>query len=188
MASSNSKSVGVELAAVLPKNDKHWWKKPNLIFLNFCLGSLFLLSSGNGYEGSMMNGLLALPRWMSFVGEPKGAWLGFISGAQNIGSMAFYPVVAWSANRYGRKPTILAGYIFLCAGTGLQTGATNTNMFIAARVLVGISAAFFGGGVPLLMTETAYPTHRGVLTSLYLCGWYVGKSSLLAISCLLDIS
>lgn len=90
MASSNSKSVGVELAAVLPKNDKHWWKKPNLIFLNFCLASLFLLSSGNGYEGSMMNGLLALPRWMSFVGEPKGAWLGFISGAQNIGSMAFY--------------------------------------------------------------------------------------------------
>ncbi|KAH6695665.1 general substrate transporter [Plectosphaerella plurivora] len=175
MTLNKTKSVGVELAAVLPQNDKPWYKKRNLIFLNFCLGSLFLLSSGNGYEGSMMNGLLALPGWMSFVGNPKGAWLGFISGAQNLGAMVFYPFVAWSANKFGRKPTILAGYIFLVAGTGLQTGATNTNTFVVARILVGISAAFFGGCVPLLMTETAYPTHRGVLTSLYLCGWYVGS-------------
>lgn len=175
MTLNKTKSVGVELAAVLPANDKPWYKKRNLIILNYCIGSLFLLSSGNGHEGSMMNGLLALPLWMSFVGNPKGAWLGFISGAQNLGSMAFYPFVAWSANKFGRKPTILAGYIFLVAGTGLQTGATNTTTFVIARILVGISAAFFGGCVPLLMTETAYPTHRGVLTSLYLCGWYVGK-------------
>ncbi|KAM0335410.1 hypothetical protein ACHAQA_000455 [Verticillium albo-atrum] len=177
MTTSKSKAVGEGLAAVLPPRDRPWYKKRNLIFLNFCLGSLFLLSSGNGYEGSMMNGLLALPGWMSFVGNPKGAWLGFISGAQNIGSVAFYPIVAWASNRFGRKPTILAGYIFLFAGTGLQTGARNTNMFIVARVLVGASAAFFGGCVPLLMTETAYPTHRGVLTSLYMCGCFLAAWS-----------
>ncbi|KAL1846311.1 hypothetical protein Daus18300_014294 [Diaporthe australafricana] len=175
MTANTFKSVGAELAAVLPSNDKPWYKKRNQIYLNFCIMSLFLLSSGNGYDGSMLNGLLALPPWQSFMGNPTGAWLGFISGAQNLGSIFFYPTVAWSSNRFGRKPTIFMGYIFLFLGVGLQTGAVNVPMFVVSRIIVGIASAFFGGCVPLLMTETAYPTHRGVLTSLYMCGWYVGS-------------
>lgn len=175
MKSGAFNSVGPELAAVLPANDKPWYKKRNLMILNFCLMSLFLLSSGNGYDGTMLNGLLALPHWLSFMDHPTGAWLGFISGAQNLGSIVFFPVVAWLSNRYGRKPTIFIGYFFLCLGVGLQTGAMSIPMFVASRVVVGIASAFFGGSVPLLMTETAYPPHRGVFTSLYMCGWYVGK-------------
>ncbi|KAI8685163.1 MFS domain-containing protein [Fusarium keratoplasticum] len=173
MTSKTFNSVGPELAAVLPPNDKPWYKKRNQVFLNFCLISLFLLSSGNGYDGTMLNGCLALPHWQSFMEHPTGAWLGFISGAQNLGSIVFFPVVAHLSNRFGRKPTIFIGYFFLCLGVGLQTGAINPSMFVASRVVVGIASAFFGGCVPLLMTETAYPTHRGVLTSLYMCGWYV---------------
>ncbi|KAH8658538.1 general substrate transporter [Ilyonectria robusta] len=175
MTASTFKSVGPELAALLPPNDTPWYKKRNQVFLNFCLACLFLLSSGNGYDGSMLNGLLALPHWQSFMHHPSGAWLGFVSGASSLGAMFFYPVVAWSSNRFGRKPTILVGYIFLCLGVGLQTGATNIPMFVVSRVIVGIASAFFGGCVPLLVTETAYPTHRGVFTSLYMCGWYVGS-------------
>lgn len=175
MKSSAFSSVGPELAAVLPVNDKPWYKKRNQVVLNFCLISLFLLSSGNGYDGTMLNGLLALPHWLSFMDHPTGAWLGFISGAQNLGSIVFFPIVAWSSNRHGRKPTIFMGYFFLCLGVGLQTGATSIPTFVASRVVVGIASAFFGGSVPLLMTETAYPPHRGVFTSLYMCGWYVGK-------------
>ncbi|KAI8712163.1 MFS domain-containing protein [Fusarium sp. LHS14.1] len=175
MTSKTFNSVGPELAAVLPPNDKPWYKKRNQAFLNFCLIGLFLLSSGNGYDGTMLNGCLALPHWQSFMEHPTGAWLGFISGAQNLGSIVFYPVVAHLSNRFGRKPTIFIGYFFLCLGVALQTGAINPSMFVASRVVVGIASAFFGGCVPLLMTETAYPTHRGVLTSLYMCGWYVGS-------------
>ncbi|ETS76492.1 hypothetical protein PFICI_11879 [Pestalotiopsis fici W106-1] len=175
MVSSAFSSVGPELAAVLPANDKPWYRKRNQVVLNFCLMSLFLLSSGNGYDGTMLNGLLALPHWLSFMEHPTGAWLGFISGAQNLGSIIFFPIVAWSTNRHGRKPTIFMGYFFLCLGVGLQTGATSIPVFVASRVVVGIASAFFGGSVPLLMTETAYPPHRGVFTSLYMCGWYVGS-------------
>lgn len=175
MTSGLSNSLGQDLASVLPPNDKPWYKKRNQLILNFCLGSLFLLSSGNGYDGTMLNGVLALPPWQSFMEHPSGAWLGFVSGTQNLGGILFYPIVAWMANHYGRKPTIFVGYIFLCLGVGLQTGAINPSVFAASRVVVGIAGAFFGGCAPLLMTETAYPTHRGVLTSLYMCGWYVGK-------------
>lgn len=174
MSASTLKSVGAELAAVLPVNDKPWYKKRNLIRLNFCLICLFILSSGNGYDGSMLNGVLALPPWQIFMDHPKGAWLGFISGAQNLGSIVFFPVVAWSSNRFGRKRTIFVGYFFLLLGAGLQTGAVNQPMFVISRLIVGIASAFFGGCAPLLMTETAYPTQRGVFTSLYMCGWYIG--------------
>ncbi|KAL1858283.1 hypothetical protein VTK73DRAFT_7867 [Phialemonium thermophilum] len=175
MTAQTFKSVGAELSAVLPSNDRPWYKKRNQITLNFCLMSLFLLSSGSGYDGSMINGLLALPHWQSFMNHPSGAWLGLISGAQNLGGILFYPVAAWSSNRFGRKPTIFVGYFFLCLGVGLQTGAINVAMFLSSRLIVGIASAFFAVSVPLLMTETAYPTHRGVLTSLFMCGWYVGS-------------
>ena len=46
------KSVGAELAAYLPANDTPWWKKRNLLLLNYCMFSLLLLSSGNGYDGA----------------------------------------------------------------------------------------------------------------------------------------
>lgn len=178
MVANIAKSVGPELAAILPSNDKAWYKKTNLRLLNFCCFSLFLLSSANGYDGSMLNGVLALEPWQDFMHHPTGAWLGFISAAQNLGSIFFFPVVALLSNRFGRKPTILCGYFFLSLGVGLQAGAINVPMFVAGRVVVGIASAFYGGTVPLLMTETAYPTHRGVLTSLYMCGWYVGKCDL----------
>ncbi|KAL6355277.1 hypothetical protein LRP88_10863 [Fusarium phalaenopsidis] len=113
----------------------------------------------------MLNGCLSLPHWQSFMEHPTGAWLGFISGAQNLGSIVLYPVVAHLSNRFGRKPTIFIGYFFLCLGVGLQTGAINPSMFVASRVVVGIASAFFGGCVPLLMTETAYPTHRSFLAA-----------------------
>ncbi|KAH8796301.1 general substrate transporter [Hyaloscypha finlandica] len=172
---NHNKSVGAEFAALLPANDKAWYKKPTLLYLNFCLFSLFLLSSGNGYDGSMLNGLLALPQWVNFMDKPTGSWLGFIAGSANLGSIVFFPIVAWSSNKYGRKPTIYMGYFFIVLGAGLQTGAINPVMFVMSRLVLGVGAAFFQGCVPLLMTETAYPTHRGILTSLYMCGWYVGS-------------
>lgn len=175
MSANVLKAVGPELAAMLPAHDRPWYKKKNLSFLNLCIFSLFLLSSANGYDGTMLNGVLALPPWQEFMSYPTGAWLGFVSGAQNLGSIVLFPIVAMLSNHFGRKPTILFGYFFLILGVGLQAGAINVAMFVVGRVIVGMASAFFGGCVPLLMTETAYPTHRGVLTSLYMCGWYVGK-------------
>ena len=123
----------------------------------------------------MLNGLLALPQWVNFMENPTGPWLGFIAGCSNLGSIISFPIVAWAANKYGRKPTISMGYFFIVVGTGLQTGAINPAMFVMSRLVLGVGAAFYGGTVPLLMAETAYPTHRGILTSLYMCGWYVGE-------------
>ncbi|KPM39521.1 hypothetical protein AK830_g7040 [Neonectria ditissima] len=171
--SGETKAVGQELAAVLPDTGP-WYKQKHLVRLNFCILSMIMFSSSNGYDGSMMNGLLALPQWDEFMGSPTGAWLGFINAVYSLGSAVVYPVAAWMCNRYGRKPGIWIGYAFLALGTALQTAANGEVAFVLARLFLGCASGFFLS-VPLLIAENAYPTQRGVASSLYNCGWYVGS-------------
>jgi hypothetical protein len=41
-----------------------WWKERRLRSLYICLMFAVLTSATNGYDGSMMNGLQALPQWV----------------------------------------------------------------------------------------------------------------------------
>ena len=41
-----------------------WWKEPGIRGLYVCLMFAVLTSATNGYDGSMMNGLQALPQWV----------------------------------------------------------------------------------------------------------------------------
>jgi hypothetical protein len=66
-----------ELRAVLQNDSKPWYRQSHLLGLNFCILSCLLFSSANGYDASLMNGLLALSQWNSFMHQPTGAWLGY---------------------------------------------------------------------------------------------------------------
>lgn len=143
-----------------------------------------------------MNGLQALDQWQTFMHAPTGAWLGFINAIYSLGACISYPIAAWIANKYGRKPGVYVGYLFLILGVALLAG--NEAAFVASRFFVGCASAYFGIAVPLLINEIAYPyvpeqphlhrlwewtltialslssTHRGIANALYMCGWYVG--------------
>ncbi len=122
-----------------------------------------------------MNGLLALSTWNSFMGEPSGAWLGFINAIFWLGMGVSLPLAAAMSNKFGRKAGGYVGYVFLILGTALQSAATNTTTFVLGRFFIGVASAWYGSNVPLLVNEIAYPTHRGIASSLYNCGWYVGS-------------
>ncbi|OLN95585.1 Lactose permease 15 [Colletotrichum chlorophyti] len=169
---ANVKAVGAELAAVLPDNGP-WYKQPHILRLNLCVASIVMCASANGYDGSMMNGLLALPQWHEFMKQPTGAWLGFINAAYSLGNLLVYPIAAWVCNKYGRKMGIYVSWFCLVVGSALQTAAPNDAAFVCARFIIGCASGFFLSA-PLLISENAYPTHRGIVSSLYNCGWYFG--------------
>jgi MFS family permease len=123
-----------------------------------------LLTATIGYDNSMMNGVQALKQWQNFMHNPKGAYLGGIFAVQAAGSCFGYPLMSILANKYGRKKNVYLGYCILFFGVGLQTSARNLHMFIASRFFVGLSSGCFGA-IPMLITETAYPTHRSKLTA-----------------------
>lgn len=164
-------AFGPELAAVLTNDATPWYKQPHLLRLNFCLFSLFLFSSANGYDGSLMNGLQALTQWNAFMDYPTGAWLGFINAVPFLGAVVCYPVVAWTNNKIGRKKSVAIGYFWLVLGTSLQTASHNHASFVLGRLFTGGVSSFFGVSAAVLITETAHPMHRGVYTALANVGW-----------------
>jgi MFS family permease len=117
----------------------------------------------------------ALPTWHEFMHHPTGAWLGFLNAIYWLGTSISYPIAAQVANRYGRKLGVFIGYAFLILGVVLQTSAHNEITFVLARVFLGMASAWFGNSVPLLINEKAFPTHRGIASALFNCGWYVGS-------------
>ncbi|KAF5522402.1 Lactose permease [Colletotrichum aenigma] len=168
-----AKAVGHELASVLPNDGIPWWKKSHLIKLNFCIVSFMLFTSSNGFDGSVMNGFLALSQWKDFMGNPTGAWLGFINAMYSLGAVIGFPLTAMLCNRWGRKIGLWLSVFISLVGTALQTAAPNQAAFITARFLMGVSQGL-SVGAPLLIAENAFPTHRGIASSMYNSGWYVG--------------
>jgi hypothetical protein len=79
------KGVGSELAAVLPDDNVAWYRKKHLLRLNASIFCLIIVSSANGYDGSMMNGLQVLPQWQEFMSSPTGPWLGFVNAVLSPG-------------------------------------------------------------------------------------------------------
>ncbi|TVY67879.1 Lactose permease [Fusarium oxysporum f. sp. cubense] len=168
-------TVADTLASVLPSDGKPWYKQGHLLRLNFIILSLVMFSSANGYDGSLMNGLQALPKWNQFMNMPQGAWLGFINAIYWFMNGFSFFLAAWTSNKYGRKPGLYIGYVFLVSGTVLQTAAHNPAAFIAARGLLGAAAGWYTSGAPLLINEIAYPTHRAIASACFQCGFYLGS-------------
>ncbi|KAL3460373.1 general substrate transporter [Aspergillus heterothallicus] len=169
------RSVGPELAALLPDDGVPFYRKKHLLRLNLSLFCLFLLSASDGYDGTLMNGLQALPHWQEFMDHPTGAWLGFVNAVTSLSAFVSYPIVAWCNNKIGRKMTLGINYFWIVLAVALQAAANNPTTFVLGRFFIGAFAAFTSGSAPILITETAYPTHRGILTALFNCGWHVGS-------------
>lgn len=136
------RSTNDELEAVLPKDGIPWYRKSYLIKTNICVISLMLFSGSNGFDGSLMNGLLALPQWREFMDSPSGAWLGFINGIYSLGCAVGYPVAAWVSNRYGRKFPVWISLAMCAIGIAVQTSAKDDVSFVVARLFQGFSQGF----------------------------------------------
>ncbi|PIB02455.1 Lactose permease [Cercospora beticola] len=166
--------VGKALAEVLPKTDKYWFQVPHLLKLNLILLVPLISSSVAGYDGSLMNGLQALPQWREYFGNPTGALLGLVNAAQSIGSVLALPIVGTFSDRYGRKAVLLTGIIGVMVATVVQATATTLAQFVVSRLVVGAAGMFAAQPSPLLLAELSYPTHRGKYTSAYWTLYYLG--------------
>ncbi|KAL0939192.1 sugar transporter [Colletotrichum truncatum] len=164
----------VEELANLPSDGKPWYKHGYLLKLNFITLSMVLFSSANGYDGGIMGGLLALNSWNTFMEFPTGAYLGWIAAIYWLGNGVAFPVAAWVSNRWGRKPGIYIGYLFLILGVGMQTAAQNEKTFTVSRLFIGIAASWLGNAAPLLINEIAHPKQRSIANALFMVGWYFG--------------
>lgn len=152
-----------------------WWKNRGLLVLNICLILPLLSAALNGLDSSVLNGLQILPGWQEYFHNPQGKTLGLINSAQAIGAVSGIPFSPYMSDLLGRRATMFIGAIIVLAGVLTQALSTTVQVFIGARVLIGLGTAFSVNAAPLLISELSYPTHRGKMTSLYNSMWYLGS-------------
>lgn len=174
MGAKDAKIVGEALAAVLPQHDKPWYRISHLLRLNLLLLIPLMSSAIAGYDGSMMNGLQALPSWKRDFNHPKGHVLGAVNAAQSAGSILMFPFCGWLSDKIGRRYTLLLGGVIIIIASVIQAASVNLGMFIFSRTLVGMGAITITQPAPMLITELAYPTQRGVYTALFWTNYYLG--------------
>ena len=143
-----------------------WWKRPNLRRLYIFIVVLIVTNTANGFDGSMMNGLQTLTYWQNFFNHPKGSTLGLFNASMSLGSLIGLFPVPYLIDWAGRKVGILVGGVLMLLAIGLQSGAQNFGMFIAARMVLGFGNTIVLGTAPLLIAEIAHPQDRAVLVTL----------------------
>ncbi|KAG2034923.1 general substrate transporter [Suillus americanus] len=152
-----------------------WWKNRGILMLNICLILPLLSSTVNGFDSSMINNLQILPGWQEYFHKPQGMKLGLINCAHDIGILSGTPFSPYVSDLLGRRATMFIGAVIMLAGVLTQASSTTIQVFLGARVLIGLGMAFSINAAPLLISELSYPTHRGKMTSLYNSMWYSGS-------------
>ena len=175
MDTGASTADGLVLADLVPKNRKPWWRDTTLMKLNFLLLSALLTQTASGFDSSMINGMQSLTHWTQFFGHPSGTRLGAMTAGTTGGILI---AVLWSSQvceRFGRRWPIFGGSAVIVLGSVIQAAAQNYGMFVAGRFVVGAGLCTVATAAPPLLTECAYPTHRGVITSAYMVSWPLGS-------------
>ena len=124
-----------------------------------------------------MNGLQTLPQWRGYFDNPEGALLGLLNSVYPLGKVVALFLVTYICDRFGRKLPLLIGFITCVAFAILQGLSSNLHSFIIARAFLGFFTSFLSQPSPILITELAYPTHRGKLTAMYNTFFVSGISS-----------
>lgn len=147
-----------------------------MLQLYLICGFMFLGSTMNGYDGSLMGNLLALPHFQSTFGATiLGVKTGLISSMLQIGSVSALPFVGPAADLFGRRIGIAFGCAIIVMGTILQGTASHLDQFMAGRFFIGFGGTVANAICPSFVVEFAHPTMRGVITGLYNTCYYLGS-------------
>jgi hypothetical protein len=71
--------TGVSFADLPNNTNKSWWKDPGMRRGMIHIFILYTAVYSLGYDGSLLNGLQALPAWQTNFKKPAGIQLGLIA-------------------------------------------------------------------------------------------------------------
>ena len=136
---------------------------------------MFLGSTMNGFDGSLMGNMLALDSFQTQFGATiVGVQTAFISAMYQIGSVCALPFIGPLTDTWGRRVGIAIGCGFLIMGTIVQGTSSELPQYLAGRFFLGFGACVATSACPSYVVEFAHPVYRGVITGLYNCCYYLG--------------
>jgi MFS family permease len=118
-----------------------------------------------GYEIGIVDSVLAMPSFKAFF-STSASVDGWIVSAFLLGCLLGTAVVSFCADRFGRKPCLLAGALLFIAGGLAQTGAISVATLCVGRSVSGCGIGALSMVAPLFITEISVPADRGALVAL----------------------
>ncbi|OQE16600.1 hypothetical protein PENFLA_c027G10934 [Penicillium flavigenum] len=149
---------------------------PGYIKLYILSAVVFLCSTMNGFDSSLMGSINALPNYIEYFGLPENgnASTGIVFAIFQVGQMCG-ALFIWMADWYGRTWHIFFGCLGVCVGTIVTAFATNLPTFIAGRFILSFFATCAHTAAPLYLVELAPPAYRGTIAGMYNTFYNVGS-------------
>ncbi|KAL2127146.1 hypothetical protein VTI74DRAFT_11254 [Chaetomium olivicolor] len=145
------------------------------LHLYFSVFIAFCCACANGYDGSLMTSIIAMPGFRTtFNTETVGPTVSAIYSLYPVGSMIGAPFAAVLSDRFGRRKGMFVGAIVINIGMIIISTSHHLAQFIVGRFVLGFGIAIMTVAAPAYAIEIAPPHWRGRFAGFYNCGWFGG--------------
>ena len=168
---------GDEIYKTLSNNcHRFWWRDPGLRKLNLGILLIYASATANGFDSSLVNGLLALESFNNDVANrvDTNILVLIIAGISLGGLPALIPA-GYVSDYFGRKICLGIGTFVMIATGIVQALSSGPWRFWAFRLLMGVGDAFLLISAPTLSTEVAHPRHRAAVAACFQTAFYWGS-------------
>jgi len=143
----------------------------------------FLCAIANGYDGSLMTGLIAMEQFQNvFHSGTTGSTVSVIFSMYTVGSMVAAPFAAIISDRFGRRKGMFAGAAVIIIGAVIATTSKHIAQIVVARLILGAGVQICTVSAPAYCIEVSPPHMRGKMTGIYNCGYFGGAIPAAAIT------
>jgi len=150
------------------------WSGPQVLIYCFSIIGFFC-STMNGYDGSLINNLLANPHFKVALNvENASLWSGIVTSMYQIGGVVALPFVGPGIDTWGRRVGMLIGAGIIIIGTIIQGVSHDAGQFMGGRFLLGFGVSIAASAGPMYVVEINHPAFRGVVGAMYNTLWFSG--------------
>lgn len=168
-------SSGNDVYKTLSNNvNDAWIRDKGLRRLNLAIGAMFASAAANGYDGSLINGLLAMPHFNTNLGDPSSSLLGVTLAGISLGGLPSFIPASYVSDYFGRRLTVAIGSSLMLGAAVIQCATSGVYAFLGTRIMLGVGLGFSQTAAPPLTAEIAHPKHRANVTNLFQAIWFWG--------------
>ncbi|KAL9060272.1 MAG: hypothetical protein Q9162_000676 [Coniocarpon cinnabarinum] len=108
-----------------------------------------------------MSGVNISTDYLAQMDNPSALMLGTITALYDVGAAVGAIVAAFTAERLGRRRTLISGAVALIIGSILMAASYGRPQFMVGRFATGVGIGYLTGVAPVYQSEVARAAHRG---------------------------
>ncbi|KAI2609894.1 general substrate transporter [Hypoxylon fragiforme] len=152
------------------------YKSRESLHLYFSVFVAFCCACANGYDGSLLTGVIAMPHFQNtFHSGKTGTLVAIMFSLYTVGAMVGAPFAAILSDKFGRRKAMFWGAVIIIIGMIIVSTSFTVAQFVVGRFVLGFGISVMSVAAPAYTVEISPPHWRGRATGFYNCGWFGGS-------------